>query len=336
MKVLVTGGAGYIGSHTILALLERGYEEIYSIDNYLNSDENTYKRIEKISGKKIAHFNLDLANTEQLNTFFDEHKVDGIIHFGALKSVPESVDSPLLYYHNNLNGLLNLVSVIKQRPEIMLIFSSSCSVYGNQKNLPVTEETPFGKVESPYANTKKMGEDILNDFSAAQQDSRLISLRYFNPAGAHQSGLIGETLTKRPSSLIPILAQQAIGMRESFTVFGTNYNTKDGSCIRDYVHVSDIAKAHVLALEYLAESQPTYEVFNLGSGTGSTTLEVVKAFESVNQVSLNYALGDRRAGDVESIYANNEKAKNLLKWKPELGLEEIVASAWKWQQNADQ
>lgn len=336
MKVLVTGGAGYIGSHTILALLERGYKEIYSIDNYLNSDEQTYHRIKIISAHQVKHFELDLADAAQIEGFFEQHKIDGIIHFGALKSVPESVDSPLLYYHNNLNGLLNLVKLIENKPEIMFIFSSSCSVYGNPDILPVTEETPFGKIESPYANTKKIGEEILKDFSEAHPNSRIISLRYFNPAGAHQSGLIGETKTKRPNNLVPIIAQQAIGMRESFTVFGTDYNTKDGSCIRDYVHVSDIAKAHVLALEYLAKSKPTYDVLNLGSGTGSTTLEVVQAFEAVNQVKLNYQLGDRRAGDVESIYANNEKARKLLNWTPVLGLEEIVASAWKWQQNADQ
>lgn len=336
MKVLVTGGAGYIGSHTILALLEMGFNHIVSVDNYLNSSEETYQRIQRISGHHIEHYNLDLANSKSTANFFEKHQFDGIIHFAALKSVPESVENPNLYYTNNLNTLLNLLDAIKNTPETKFIFSSSCSVYGNPEVLPVTEATPYGSVESPYANTKKMGEEILIDFSKANPNHKTISLRYFNPAGAHESGLIGETKTKRPNNLVPIIAQQAIGIRETFTVFGSDYNTADGSCIRDYIHVSDIARAHVLALKHLDNSNNAFDVINLGSGKGLTTLEVVKAFEEVNQVDLNYQIGPRRAGDVAIIYANNEKARKLLKWQPELGLKEIVASAWRWQQNADQ
>ncbi|MEQ8907567.1 MAG: UDP-glucose 4-epimerase GalE [Vicingaceae bacterium] len=336
MKVLVTGGAGYIGSHTILELIDLGFKEIVSVDNYLNSDESTYKRIEQISGIKITHFQIDLSDSASCAAFFNKHQFDGIIHFAALKSVPESVEKPNLYYQNNLNALLNLLKVVEAKPSTKLIYSSSCSVYGNPEKLPVTEETPYGKIESPYANTKKIGEEILLDFCHANPACKVISLRYFNPAGAHPSGIIGETKTKRPNNLVPIIAQQAIGMRESFTVFGSDYDTLDGSCIRDYVHVSDIANAHVLALNYLGKMDKNYDVLNLGSGKGSTTLEVVHAFEKVNKQKLNYSIGPRRAGDVSAIYADNKKAREKLNWEPQYQLEDIVASAWKWQQNADQ
>jgi len=336
MKILVTGGAGYIGSHTILELIELGYKDIISVDNYLNSTPQTYDRIKKITNRSITHYDIDLADTRSTKVFFDEHKFDGIIHFAALKSVPESVSHPDLYYRNNLTSLLNILDAIKKHPDTLLIYSSSCSIYGNPEQLRVTEKTPYGKIESPYANTKKIGEEILRDFWKGMPNIRIASLRYFNPAGAHSSGLIGEIKTKRPNNLVPIIAQQAIGLRESVTIFGSDYATKDGSCVRDYVHVSDISRAHVQAIEYLKQNKGIYEVINLGSGEGSTTLEVVEAFEKTNKLELNFHIGPRREGDVTSIYANNEKAKKLLKWQPKLGLFDIVSSAWKWQQNADQ
>lgn len=334
MKVLVTGGAGYIGSHTILELVELGFKEIVSIDNFLNSDSKTYSRIKEITGLDIPNYTIDLANSEACEEFFATHNFDGIIHFAALKSVPESVEKPVLYYQNNLNGLINLLKEVEKHPKTKLIYSSSCSVYGNPEKLPVTEDTPYGKIESPYANTKKIGEEIIKDFCKANPNCKVMSLRYFNPAGAHPSGLIGETKTKRPNNLVPIIAQQAIGLRKEFTIFGSDYDTKDGSCIRDYVHVSDIANAHVLALKYIEKMPTNYDVLNLGSGKGSTTLEVVNAFKKVNQVSLNYTIGPRREGDVAIIYANNKKAIETLLWQPKHSLEDIVSSAWKWQQNA--
>ena len=279
---------------------------------------------------------LNLTDIEKVKEIFETNNIEGIIHFAALKSVPESVEKPLEYYYNNLNSLINLLNCCKYYGVNKFIFSSSCSVYGNPNKLPVTEETPFGNAESPYAYTKQIGENILKDFCISNPSFKALSLRYFNPAGADKSGQLGEIKTIRPNSLIPILAQQAIGIRESFEVFGTDYDTADGSCIRDYIHVSDIAEAHVIAFEYLEIIKSNYDVFNLGSGKGNTTLEVVRIFEKENEIKLSFTLSGRRDGDVESIYANNEKAKRLLNWTPKLQLKDIVKSAWKWQLNADQ
>lgn len=334
MKVLVTGGAGYIGSHTIIELFGRGYTNIVSADNYLNSSELEYTKLAKILGTDIQHEATDLANDKECKMLFQKHSFDAVIHFAALKSVPESVDIPNLYYQNNLNSLINVLNGMQESGVNKFIFSSSCSVYGNPEKLPVTESTPFGTAESPYAHTKQIGEQIIKNFCAVNPEIKALALRYFNPAGAHESGLIGEVKTKRPNNLVPIIAQNAIGMRENFTVFGSDFNTKDGSCIRDYIHVSDIAEAHVLAMEFLDQMDINYDVFNLGSGKGSTTLEVVHAFEKLEGVKLNYSIGPRRAGDVETIYANNEKAKTLLNWNPRHNLHDIVSTAWNWQQNA--
>ncbi|KAA3650504.1 MAG: UDP-glucose 4-epimerase GalE [Bacteroidetes bacterium] len=334
MKILVTGGAGYIGSHTIIELFNRGYKDIVSVDNYLNSSEIEYGKLAKILGVKVSYKELDLANESECLEFLKSNHFDAIIHFAALKSVPESVEMPVLYYKNNLNALLNILQGMKENHIKKIIFSSSCSVYGNPNILPVTEATPFGRAESPYAHTKQIGENIIQSFCKANPQIKALSLRYFNPAGAHISGLIGEVKTKRPNNLVPIIAQNAIGMREKFTVFGTDFNTKDGSCIRDYIHVSDIADAHVLAMEFLDRMDTNYDVFNLGSGSGSTTLEVVNAFEKLKDVELNYEIGPRRDGDVETIYANNAKAKELLNWSPKHDLHDIVSTAWAWQQNA--
>lgn len=331
MRVLVTGGAGYIGSHTIIELYKQGLEEIISIDNFINSDASNYDRIEKISGRKVNSYVIDLLDQPALDHFFKTENISAVIHFAALKSVPDSVEFPNLYYQNNIGGLLNVLECMKKYSVNHFIFSSSCSVYGNPEELPVTEKSPFGEAESPYARSKQMGEDIIKDFSKVNPNFKAISLRYFNPVGAHPSGLIGEGFTKRPNNLVPIITQTAIGLREQLTVFGNNYSTRDGSCIRDYIHVCDIANAHVLALNHLSKSQENYKVINLGSGKGTTVLEMINTFEKVNKKQVNYQVGQRRAGDVESIYANNNFAKQVLNWEAKFSLEEMVETAWNWQ-----
>ena len=334
MNILVTGGAGYIGSHTIIELLNQGYKSIYSIDNYINSDESNYSKIEEITGESITYLNLDLKNVDSLRSFFKEYRIETVIHFAALKSVPDSVQNPELYYDNNLFSLINLLTCIKEFGVKQLIFSSSCSIYGNPEVLPVNEQTPFGIAESPYATTKQMGEMILRDFSKINPQVKIISLRYFNPLGAHKSGLIGEAFTKRPNNLLPIITQTAAGLRTELTVFGSDYNTNDGSCIRDYIHVVDVATAHVKAINYLSTMVgENFDVINLGTGTGTSVLEMIHSFEKVSGVKLNYILGERRVGDVETIYADNSKAKKLLKWNAEFNIDDMVDSAWKWQQN---
>ena len=335
MNILITGGAGYIGSHTIIELLEQNYEIPYSIDNYLNSEEDNYKKIEKITNKKVAYYNIDLKDKETINSFFKSTKIDAVIHFAALKSVPESVEIPIECYQNNVGGLLNLVEAMQENNVNQLIFSSSCSVYGNPQQLPVNENTPFGKAESPYARSKQMGENILEDYCNANKKLSVISLRYFNPAGAHPSGFIGEGFTKKPNNLVPLITQTAVGLRDKLTVFGTDYNTKDGSCVRDYIHVVDVAQAHVKALCYFNKMKGNYQVINLGTGNGTTVLEIIKSFEKVSGKKLNYELGPIREGDVETIYADNSKAKKELQWNAKLNIDDMVSTAWKWQQNID-
>ncbi len=335
MNILITGGAGYIGSHTIIELLEQNYEIPYSIDNYLNSEEDNYKKIEKITNKKVAYYNIDLKDKETINSFFKSTKIDAVIHFAALKSVPESVEIPIECYQNNVGGLLNLVEAMEENNVNQLIFSSSCSVYGNPQQLPVNENTPFGKAESPYARSKQMGENILEDYCNANKKISVISLRYFNPAGAHPSGFIGEGFTKKPNNLVPLITQTAVGLRDKLTVFGTDYNTKDGSCVRDYIHVVDVAQAHVKALCYFNKMKGNYQVINLGTGNGTTVLEIIKSFEKVSGKKLNYELGPIREGDVETIYADNSKAKKELQWNAKLNIDDMVSTAWKWQQNID-
>ena len=335
MNILITGGAGYIGSHTIIELLEQNYEIPYSIDNYLNSEEDNYKKIEKITNKKVAYYNIDLKDKETINSFFKSTKIDAVIHFAALKSVPESVEIPIECYQNNVGGLLNLVEAMQENNVNQLIFSSSCSVYGNPQQLPVNENTPFGKAESPYARSKQMGENILEDYCNANKKLSVISLRYFNPAGAHPSGFIGEGFTKKPNNLVPLITQTAVGLRDKLTVFGTDYNTKDGSCVRDYIHVVDVAQAHVKALCYFNKMKGNYQGINLGTGNGTTVLEIIKSFEKVSGKKLNYELGPVREGDVETIYADNSKAKKELQWNAKLNIDDMVSTAWKWQQNID-
>lgn len=335
MKILITGGAGYIGSHTIIELLENTDWEVISVDNYANSSEATYKRIKEITGKQFQYYNVDLKDVKATKKVFEAHpNISGIIHFAAFKSVPESVAKPLDYYDNNINSLINILSCQKAFNIPHLIFSSSCSVYGNTTELPVTEDTPLEKAESPYAYTKQVGEKIVNDFIFANQNFKAISLRYFNPVGAHKSGLNGELPLSTPNNLVPYITQTAIGKLKKLTIFGDDYPTADGTCIRDYIHVSDIASAHILALQKLINNKDfqQHSIINLGTGKGVSVLEAVNAFEKISGKKLNYAIGKRRAGDVEAIYANNKKATELLGWKPIYGIEEMMLSAWKWEQ----
>lgn len=336
MKILITGGAGYIGSHTILEVLGKTSWEVISADNFLRSAPATFERIKKISGKEIKNYNTDLCNTEYTKKIFTENPdIQGVIHFAALKSVPESVADPDLYYRNNNESLKNILACIKEFGVKNFIFSSSCSVYGNIDKLPVNEETPLQEAQSPYAQTKKDGEKMLEEFSKNNPAIHSIALRYFNPVGAHLSGLTGENPIGKPDNIVPAITQTAIGKIPQFSVFGNDYNTRDGSCIRDYIHVSDIAYAHVLALQCLFEGKikNKFEIINLGSGNGVTVLEAIKAFEKVSNKKLNYKIAPRRAGDVEAIYSDSSKAKKLLNWAPKYNIEEMMASAWKWELN---
>ncbi len=335
-KILVTGGAGYIGSHTIIELLNAGYE-VVSIDNFSHSTKETFLRIKKITGISVKNYDVDLCDEKKVEAVFKKEKYfDGIIHFAALKSVGESVNEPLKYFANNLGSLMVILACMKKCHISTLVFSSSCAVYGTVKKLPVSEKTPFGAAESPYARTKQLGEMILEDVSKGNSTLKTLALRYFNPVGAHESGLIGELASSKPDNLVPIITETAIGKRPFMTVFGGNYKTRDGSAVRDYVHVSDIARAHVLALNYLEmKTAPKYDVINLGTGKGSTVLEMIAAFEKATGQKLNFTIGPKRPGDIEAVYSDTKKAKKVLSWKPELGLKEMMESAWKWQKNLE-
>jgi UDP-glucose-4-epimerase len=331
-KVLVTGGCGYIGSHTIVDLINNGFD-VVCVDSNIRSTPQLLDGVEKITGKKVRNYKVDLCNLEDTNAVFHENRdIIGVIHFAALKSVGESVNDPLFYFQNNLTSLVNVLKCIKEYKIPNFVFSSSCSVYGNTKALPVVEETPIGEAQSPYARTKQMGEQMIEDFSRVN-DTQNILLRYFNPVGAHASALIGELPLGKPDNLVPVITQTAIGKLPKVTVFGTQYPTRDGSCIRDYVHVSDIANAHTKALQYLIEKRNSEkcEIFNLGTGDGVTVLEAIKAFEKISGVKLNYELGAERPGDVIAIYANNTKAKEKLGWAPQFGIDDMMRTAWQWE-----
>jgi UDP-glucose 4-epimerase len=333
-RILVTGGAGYIGSHTIVELLETTPHEIISIDNYSNSSPDTFDRIERITGKKVKNHAIDLCNAGELDAFFSSAgPIAGIIHFAAFKAVGESVLDPKKYYHNNINSLLNILDCSVKYNVRDFIFSSSCSIYGNISTLPVSETTPPGKAESPYAYTKQVGEEILKDYAKAYPQLRTIALRYFNPVGAHLSGLIGESSINKPNNLVPVITQTAIGKIPQMTVFGKDYPTRDGTCIRDYIHVTDIAIAHIRALELLAQKKITdpFSVFNLGTGNGVSVLEAISAFEKVSGKKLNYVIGPKREGDVGAIYSDNSYTERILGWKPKFSLEDMMSSAWKWE-----
>jgi len=332
-KILVTGGCGYIGSHTVIDLIDEGFE-VFSIDNYVNSSPQTLDQIEAVTGVRIKNYEVDLRDKTALwEALTEEGEIDGLIHFAALKAVGESVDKPLLYYDNNINGLLNILEAQQEFNIPHHIFSSSCSVYGNADDLPVTEATPIKNAESPYARTKQISEDIIRDFSIPHDEFNFILLRYFNPAGAHESGLIGESPINPPANLIPVITETAYGLRDKMTVFGDDYDTRDGSCVRDYIHIMDLASAHTLSLKYLLDGKATepVEIFNVGTGNGVTVLEAIHAFEKETGRSLNYNIGPRRPGDVIEIYANNDKAEKLLGWKPNRNIRTIMKTAWDWE-----
>lgn len=331
-KILVTGGCGYIGSHTIVDLAESGYE-IISVDNNSRSSTAMLQGAEQITGKKIKNYKVDLCNYDDTHAIFQENSdIKGIIHFAAYKAVGESVDAPLLYYENNITSLVNLLKCVQEFKTPYFVFSSSCSVYGNAAEIPVTEQTTLMPPESPYAATKQMGEQIVSDFSKST-GTACILLRYFNPAGAHPSTIIGEMPLGKPSNLVPVITQTAIGRIPKMIVFGTDYDTRDGSCIRDFIHVCDLAHAHTLALKYLEQQKNnnSCEVFNLGTGNGVTVLEAIAAFEKASNVKLNYEKGPRRPGDVIAIFANNDWAKKQLGWETKYGLNEIMKTAWDWE-----
>ena len=332
-KILVTGGCGYIGSHTLIDLVENGFDVI-SVDNNSRSNPRILEGVEKITGKKIKNYKVDLCNFDDTFAIFHENTdIAGIIHFAAFKSVGESVNLPLLYFENNLMSLINLLKCVHEFNVPYFVFSSSCTVYGNPDEIPVSETTPPKPAESPYGYTKQMGEQIINEFYKSTTLNAIL-LRYFNPVGAHPSGIIGELPIGRPANLVPAITQTAAGKLPQMQVYGDDYPTRDGSCIRDFIHVCDIAHAHTLSLQYLIANKKTLkcEVFNLGSGNGVTVLEAIHAFEKVTGVKLNYTIGPRRPGDVVAIYANNDLARKKLGWNPKFSLEDMLATAWRWEQ----
>ena len=331
--ILVTGGTGYIGSHTVVELIEEGFPVVIA-DNLSNSDLTVLDGIEKITGVRPAFEELDICDPEKLARLFDTNReIGAIIHFAAFKAVGESVEKPLMYYRNNLVSLMNLLEVMKAGKAGNLVFSSSCTVYGQPDSLPVTETAPFKKAASPYGKTKQMSEEIIADTIAATPSVNAISLRYFNPIGAHPSALIGEVPREVPDNLVPFITQTAIGLRGGLKVFGDDYNTPDGSCIRDYLHVTDLAKAHVVAVRRLLDRQnrDAMEVFNLGTGKGVSVLEMIKTFGKVNKVKINYSITGRRPGDIEQVWADTSLANRELGWSARSSLEETLESAWKWE-----
>ena len=334
MKILVTGGLGYIGSHVVVELINEGYDVVI-IDNLSNSSIEVLDGIEAITKVRPVFEKLDLREKSSVETFFNNYpEVTGVIHFAASKAVGESVEQPLLYYENNINSLVYLVQQLNSRSNTHFIFSSSCTVYGQADNLPITESAPTKPAESPYGNTKQIGEEIIKDLCKVSPDFSAIALRYFNPIGAHESAKIGELPLGIPQNLVPFITQTAIGKREQLSVFGDDYPTEDGTCIRDYIHVVDLAKAHVKALSRLIDNQnkDNFEVFNVGTGKGSSVLEVIKAFENISGQNLNYKIVDRRAGDVVSAFADTQKANSILGWKSIYSLEDALLSSWKWEQ----
>lgn len=328
-KILVTGGTGYIGSHTVVELFEAGYEVI-AVDDFSNSDPKILDQIEKISGKKPAFQKLDLCNEDDVKAFAIQHEdIAGVIHFAASKAVGESVQNPLKYYRNNFYSLINVLTAFNSK--IKLVFSSSCTVYGQPDSLPVTENAPIKKAESPYGNTKQIAEEILQEICAVNPDLKVVVLRYFNPVGAHKSALIGELPIGVPQNLVPFITQSAIGKRGPITVYGNDYNTPDGSAVRDYIHVVDLAKAHVAAIKRLERNTKNYEVFNVGTGKGSSVLEIINAFELSTGQKLDYKIGERREGDIEQTYGDVSLSNSVLGWKAELDVKEMMSSAWNWE-----
>jgi UDP-glucose 4-epimerase len=333
MKILVTGGTGYIGSHTAVELIESGFDVVI-VDNLYNSEADVIDRVEMITGIRPILSVFDICDSDRLDSFFQEQNdIAGIIHFAAYKAVGESVHKPLEYYRNNILSLINLLECMKKYNIPDFVFSSSCTVYGQPEKLPVSEAAPIQPAISPYGNTKQIGEEIIRDTVSSDKNIKAISLRYFNPIGAHPSALIGELPRGVPENLVPYITQTAYGLREELKVFGDDYDTPDGSCIRDYLHVVDLAKAHVTSLKRLIENQNKtgYEIFNLGTGTGVSVLEAIKSFEKVTGIRIKYRITERRAGDIEKIWADPSLANKELGWKTESTLDEAMRTAWEWE-----
>ena len=329
MKILVTGGAGYIGSHTCIELLNEGHEVVV-MDNLYNASEKALERVEKITGKKVIFYKEDMLNKEGMNKIFDEQKIDAVIHFAGLKAVGESVSKPLEYYHNNMTGTFNLCDVMRNHGVKNLIFSSSATVYGDPAFVPITEECPKGEVTNPYGRTKSMLEQVLTELHTADPEWNILLLRYFNPIGAHESGLIGEDPKGIPNNLVPYIAQVAVGKLQCLGVFGNDYPTHDGTGVRDYIHVVDLAVGHVKALKKIEEKAGVC-IYNLGTGKGYSVLDVVKAYEKACGREIKYEIKPRRPGDIATCYADASKAREELGWEAERGIEEMCADSWRWQ-----
>jgi UDP-glucose 4-epimerase len=332
-NILVTGGAGFIGSHTVVELVNAGYRPVI-IDNFSNSDRSVLPALNEITGQQIICYEGDFQDQKLLAKVFAKENIDGVIHFAAFKAVGESVKKPLEYYRNNVAGLVSLLEATEQHKVPNLVFSSSCTVYGEPDKLPITEESPNKPAASPYGATKQMCETIIHDATIGSNNLRSLSLRYFNPIGAHSSALIGELPIGIPANLVPFVTQAAAGIRKQLTVFGNDYPTPDGTCIRDYIHVVDLAKAHVKALQHVAKQKTGYyDTCNVGTGKGSSVLEVIKTFEKVTGQKVPYKVGSRRAGDIIKIYAAVDKSKKMLGWQTEKSLADALTDAWHWQQN---
>ncbi|MCI8764452.1 MAG: UDP-glucose 4-epimerase GalE [Lachnospiraceae bacterium] len=330
--ILVTGGAGYIGSHTCVELLNAGYDVVVA-DNLCNSCKESLKRVEEITGKKITFYEVDLLDKPALDRVFDNEKIDGVIHFAGLKAVGESVYKPLEYYHNNITGTLILCDSMRNHGVKSIVFSSSATVYGDPAFIPITEECPKGDITNPYGRTKGMLEQILTDLHTADPEWKVMLLRYFNPIGAHKSGRIGENPKGIPNNLLPYITQVAVGKLVCLGVFGNDYDTPDGTCVRDYIHVVDLADGHVKALDKMAGEKGGVWIYNLGTGTGYSVLDVINAFEEANDLKINYVFKDRRAGDIPSCYADPAKAAKELGWKAKYGIREMCEDSWRWQKN---
>ncbi|MDK2966969.1 UDP-glucose 4-epimerase GalE [Lacrimispora sp.] len=332
MAILVTGGAGYIGSHTCVELLNAGLEVVV-VDNLCNSSMESMKRVMEITGKTLNFYEADLLDQEALNEIFEKETIDGVIHFAGLKAVGESVGMPLEYYHNNITGTLVLCDVMRKHGVKNIVFSSSATVYGDPQFVPITEECPKGEITNPYGRTKGMLEQILTDLNTADSQWNVMLLRYFNPIGAHESGRIGEDPKGIPNNLLPYITQVAVGKLERLGVFGSDYNTPDGTCVRDYIHVVDLAVGHVKALNAMSKRSGGVWIYNLGTGIGYSVLDVIHAFEEANDLKIPYTIMERRPGDIPTCYADSSKAEKELGWKAERGLKEMCRDSWKWQRN---
>ena len=328
-KILVTGGAGYIGSHTVVSLLEAGFEPII-VDNYCNSQPWIINQLEELTGSSIKSYEVDCTDKIALEEVFSKEDIHGVIHFAALKAVGESVAKPLKYYQNNISSLVCIIELMSKYKVKNLVFSSSCTVYGESNFLPVTEDHPIKKAESPYGYTKQVCEQMISDTLFSKKLNRAATLRYFNPIGAHHTGLIGELPLDTPNNLVPFITQTAVGLRDCLTVFGNDYDTVDGTCVRDYIHVMDLAEAHVRSLQTMELNDKSYTL-NIGTGKGSSVLEAIQAFEKVNDIKLNYKIGAKREGDIEQIYAETTLSETTLGWKTKRTIEDAMRDAWKWQ-----